>query len=216
MVKALLFDLDGTLVDSYSLWLEANLQALQAWDFRMDEQTFVQEIYLEGLHYHGILEKCGLSTERSAQFYRERDDLYEALLRKKAQWIGSAEMTLKQCATKLPLGLMTGSASSYIAALDTRLHLSKIFSALVTYDDTGLKMKPNPYGLFLLAEKLGVDPFNCTYVGNEHEDIEAAHAAGMKSFLLSTKDTPENAVDAADVVLQQIEDILEYVIPSEG
>jgi N-acetyl-D-muramate 6-phosphate phosphatase len=207
-MQALLFDLDGTLVDSVPLWIEANLRALRARDVVMDEQTFLTTIYQHGMHYHGILEQCGVSTEGADQFYQERNDLFDMLLRQKAQWIGDAETALQECAKQVPLGLMTGSARRFIDAMDSRLHLSKLFRALVTYDDTGVKMKPDPYGLLLLAETIGIDPTDCVYVGDQLVDVQGARAAGMKSCLIPSTYTPKGTEHEADIVLHNIGEII--------
>ena len=210
-VKAILFDLDGTLVDSIPLWIEANLRALAARHCIMDKRTFLTEVYQRGFHYHGILEHCGLRTQDAEKFYRERNNFFDELLREKVEWMGKAEQTLQACAAIMPLGLMTGSARRFIDAMDARLHLSKIFRAIVTYDDTGLQMKPDPYGLFLLAKKLKVQAAACAYVGDQLVDVQAARAAGMTSVLIPTKDTPQGAAKEADVVLKNTEDVTDIV-----
>ncbi len=206
-MRTLLFDLDGTLVDSIPLWIDANLQTLKKWKIVMDAQEFLTEFYQQGLHHHGIVEKCGLSTEMADEFYEERNALFEKLLREKVEWMGTAGKVLKACAKRMPLGLMTGATRECIDAMDQRLHLSILFRAIVTYDDTGLRMKPNPYGLLLLTEKLGVDPEECMYVGDQTVDVQAARAIGMKSCLIPTSSTPEGAAEMADHVLGSMEEL---------
>lgn len=206
-VQALLFDLDGTLIDSFPLWVAANLQALRVRGIVMDEQTFLTDYYQQGLHHHGILEKCGLPMEGAAQFYRERNALYTDYLRQDIEWMDDAGSVLQQCATKAPLGLMTGTTQRDIAAIDERLHLSALFREIVTFDDTRDRMKPDPYGLLLLAEKLQRDPQDCVYIGDQYVDVLASHAAGMPCWILHTPRTPDIAVQAADRVIERIRDI---------
>lgn len=205
MVKALLFDLDGTLVDSIPLWIRANLHTLEDWNVPMDAQTFLTKIYQQGFHHHGILEQCSVVTERAGQFYEERNAYFATLLPQKIEWLGGAGKVLQECAAQVPLGLMTGTTRQCIEAMDGRLHLSDIFREIVTYDDTGLKMKPDPYGLMLLTAKLSLDPASCVYIGDQPVDMQAARAAGMKSCLIPTKSTQEGAIEFADIVLPSIE-----------
>ena len=209
--KAILFDLDGTLVDSVPLWIEANLKTLASLGVSMNAQEFLTNFYHEGLHYEGILEKCGASTENAEQFYSDRNNQFAHLLHQKVEWIGKTESTLKLCAAKVPLGMMTGSRRFFVDAMDERLNLSSLFSAIVTRDDTGTKMKPDPYGLLLLAERLGIAPELCTYVGDLDVDMEAAKRAGMSSCLIKTALTPEGAEKGADVVIEKIERLVEML-----
>lgn len=205
--KALLFDLDGTLVDSVPLWIEANLEILKSLDVMMTAAAFLKEIYHAGLHYEGILEKCGVPMEKSERFYRERDALFADLLRKNVQWTGEAEKTLQVCASHAPLGMMTGSRRCFIDAMDEKLSLSALFKSIVTRDDTGKKMKPDPYGLLILAEHLEVKPAECLYVGDQYVDVQAAKNAHMPVCLLKTKETPDGAGKEADMVITAIETI---------
>lgn len=207
LVKALLFDLDGTLIDSFPLWVAANLHALHERGIVINEQTFLTDYYQLGLHHHGILEKCGLPTEDAPRFYRERNALYTRYLEEKITWMGDAGTVLQHCAEHVPLGLMTGTTRRDIEAIDRRLPLSTLFRKIITFDDTGDRMKPDPYGLLLLAKKLSVDPRECVYIGDQIVDIEAARSAQMPCWLLHTKHTPDAAVAKADVVLQSIADI---------
>lgn len=207
--RALLFDLDGTLVDSVPLWIEANVRALEALQVVMDAERFLMQFYHAGLHYEGILEKCGVGAEQAERFYGDRDDRFAELLRTKVEWRGEAENTLRRCATRVPLGLMTGSRRRFIAAMDERLHLSSLFKAIVTRDDTGTKMKPDPYGLLLLAERMDQAPADCLYIGDQAIDVRAAKNAGMAVCLLVTKETPAGAAEGADRVIEGIGKLVE-------
>src|SRR3989344_4715325 len=208
MMKALLFDLDGTLVDTIPTWIEANIRILKEFGIQMDQKVFLQEYYQKGLHFKGILEKCGLDLSLGDTFYPKRDDLHIELLGKNVEWIGSAGDVLRKCAEKMPLGLMTGSKKSFIDALEPKLKLSRLFKSIVTYDDTGDRMKPDPYGLLLLAEKLNVDPTSCMYIGDQDVDVKAAKAAGMQSCIIPTNETPKGTANEADLVLEDISNLL--------
>ena len=209
--QAILFDLDGTLVDSIPFWIEANLRALEPLNVRMDADAFLKNFYHAGLHYEGILEKCAVSTEQNERFYRDRDDRFDDLLRKKVEWIGKAEKTLQHCKAHALLGMMTGSKRRFINAMDARLHLSSLFTAIVTRDDTGIKMKPDPYGLLLLAKQIGIAPQDCLYVGDQHVDVQAAKNAKMSVCLLERTETPEGAAKGADFVIRKIEGLVGVV-----
>lgn len=206
--KAILFDLDGTLVDSVPLWIEANIHTLKSFGVTMEPENFLKEIYHAGLHYRGILEHCGIDTKHAERFYSDRNDLFAELLRKNVRWIGDAERTLRQCAALAPLGMLTAAKLRFIEAMDERLTLSSLFSAIITADDTMQHMKPDPYGLLLLTERLKVAPEHCIYVGDQGVDVEAAKKAGMLCCLLNRVETPQGAEKDATMVIDKIEDLL--------
>lgn len=208
---AILFDLDGTLVDSIPFWIEANIQALKSLGVRIDAETFLKDFYHQGLHYEGILEKLSAKSKNSDQFYRNRDDLFTELVRTKIEWIDGTEAVMKKCAANYPLGMMTGSRRGFIDAMDERLKLTSLFSCIITRDDTGMKMKPDPFGLLLLAERLGVKSEDCLYVGDQKVDVDAAKNAGMSSCLIQWEQTPEGAEDGADYVIETIKDLKDII-----
>ncbi|MEI8230652.1 MAG: HAD family phosphatase [Candidatus Peregrinibacteria bacterium] len=206
-MHALLLDLDGTLIDSFPLWAAANLHMLELRGISLTEQKFLTDFYQPGLHHHGILEKCGLPTDDAEKFYQERNQLYTRYLAERIEWMDDAGAVLERCKEILPLGLMSGTTRKDIEAIDRRLHLSSLFQEIVTFDDTGKRMKPDPYGLLLLTEKLGVDPKECAYVGDQYVDVQAARDAGMECWLLQTPNTPAQAIKEADLLLASIGDI---------
>lgn len=152
-----------------------------------------------------------MRTDHAEKFYRDRDDRFVERLRTSVRWIGKAEETLRRCALHAPLGMMTAAKRRFIAAMDARLHLSPLFAAIVTRDETGTKMKPDPYGLLLLAERLGVAPEFCLYVGDQHVDVQAAKNARMSACLLKTKETPDGAAVEANMVIERIEELAELL-----
>lgn len=208
-MNALLFDLDGTLVDSIPTWVDANIRMLKEFGCQMDPETFLRDYYQKGLHFKGILEKCGVDPTRGKEFYPKRDALYIELLKDEAEWIDSADEVLQKCAEKMPLGLMTGSRRSFVDALDAQLKITDLFKVIITYEDTGKQMKPDPYGLLLLTKNLGVDPATCLYIGDQDVDVKAAHAAGMKCCIIPRYETPEGSANEADIVLRSIEDVVQ-------
>jgi HAD superfamily hydrolase (TIGR01509 family) len=206
--STLLFDLDGTLVETIPFWLDANVQALAERGVTMDAETFLNDYYHQGLHFHGVLEHAGAPTDHAEQWYEQRNTRYAETLRHHATWLPDAEETLRRLSAAGPLGLMTGSKRLFVDAIDDRLGLSSIFHVIVTQDDTGMRMKPDPYGLHLLADAMGADAAHCLYVGDQRVDLQAARAAGMRSCLLrgthtQTDITPEEA----DIVLQDIREL---------
>ncbi len=198
--KAILFDLDGTLVDTITLYGQAVLASLK--DVLGIDATWDQyrEWYGRPLHLKGILALYGHTEDRVPDIRRHRDELYMELLRTKTAWYPGAEDLLATLRAKgVPVGLVTGSWMSYVDAIDSLLGVKKHFDAFVTVDDMGDFTKPHPHGLLLGADRLGVDPAACTYVGDQQFDIDAAERAGMPGVLIRSEWTPPHASSVQEV-----------------
>lgn len=178
---AILFDLDGTLVDSIACYEDALRQAmLEIGVPEFTHEAFVQS-YHHGQHLDHLLERYGYGHVDRAAVRRRRDELYLAHLRDRSDWIEGAESLLRECGERYAVGLVTGSWRTYVDALDAKLGLYRHFAVTITCDDTGPLGKPHPHGLLLACDRLGVAPELAMYVGDQQFDIDAARAAGMEA-----------------------------------
>lgn len=193
---AILFDLDGTLVDTITLYERAFLQTLKEFGADVPLKTF-QEWYMQGRHLRDIASSLGICEENIPQVRLRRDMLYEELLATETEWLPGALEALDTAKAIAPIGIVTGSWLSYLEAMRPRVNVFPYADTLVTADDIHAFMKPHPHGLFLAADRLHVDPKECIYIGDQSFDVEAANAAGMASCLFIGKHTPENAAEGA-------------------
>ncbi|MES2624343.1 MAG: HAD-IA family hydrolase [Pseudomonadota bacterium] len=194
MQHAVLFDLDGTLLDTEP-------------DF-----TFILN---ELLRYHGRpvvsaehlrkLVSAGATTMVRHGFeMQESDPLLPALLTQfldmYADLIPSTQAGLYSDVDLLlaslndqgiPWGIMTNKSRRFSVPLLARFESFATCATLVCPDDVG-KGKPDPAGLLLACEQLAVEPANAIYVGDHPRDIEAANNAGMPGVAVSWGYLPEN------------------------
>ncbi|MES1247705.1 MAG: HAD-IA family hydrolase, partial [Actinomycetota bacterium] len=82
------------------------------------------------------------------------------------------------------LGVVTAKMRKTAELAFTRLEVGHLFEVLVGGDETE-KHKPDPDPLLLAAQRLGVDPIDCAYVGDSPFDIRAAKAAHMYSVAVT-------------------------------
>lgn len=209
-IEAVLFDLDGTLVDSIPAWLRANVQVLSHFGYSITPDRFYDEFYRHGLHHAGILEHCGLPLDQAKDFYARRDDVFVDYLRSDVTWIGDAKNVLSVLSARFPLGILTGSTQRCVSAIDACLGFKQYFRTIVTYDETGLRMKPDPYGLTLLTSAFHVAPVDCLYVGDQPVDVLAARSVGMRSAILARSSKGDISAKA-DFLLSSLDDLLTIV-----
>ena len=203
---AILFDLDGTLVDSIGIYSEAVKDMFAAVGVQLPQEAF-RSSYGQGLVLKDWLAKFNIGEDQMGVLRPLRDQRYIALLREKIEWLDGASRLLATLKERHPLGLITGSWQSYVDAIDSRLQVSPHFQTVVTADDIGDFMKPHPHGLLLAADRMGVEPEQCIYIGDQLFDIDAAKSAGMASCCLRGTYTPKEAVERADFVVETLEEI---------
>lgn len=182
-LKAVLFDLDGTLIDTApdfvnvlnSLRTEKQLPPLPAADIRAQVSNGARALVKLGFDLN----------EGDTGFAELLDDLLERYLANLA--IDSAlfpglDMLLAQLeADGIPWGIVTNKPSRYTFPLLEQLNLDKRCSVAICPDHVTHK-KPHPEPMLLACSKIDV-PANCTaYVGDHIRDIEAGKNAGCYTF----------------------------------
>ncbi|HVF10270.1 MAG TPA: HAD family hydrolase [Abditibacteriaceae bacterium] len=174
-LRAVIFDLDGTLADTFPL-------IVAAWNAAVREplgRAFAPEEVIArfGVPDSAMLRRAlpAAAWERAIKTYHE---YYEAEHEIVAPFPGVPEMleALLQCG--LPLGLMTGKGRPAAHITLRKLGWAGMFSSVVTGEDVS-RQKPAPEGIRLVAEQLGATAEYCIYVGDMPGDIEAGRAAGM-------------------------------------
>jgi phosphoglycolate phosphatase len=207
--QALLFDLDGTLIRSVELYAMALQHACSKVDFSLTNERFWQ-IYWGNAHLPELLASANLSTHEE-EVRSARDNKYTDLLRKKIVWYPDAEPCLKALPSDIPKAVITGSWQSYVDAIEERLPLSQYFQCIVTADNTRPYGKPHPHGLLMTADRLGVEPEQCIYIGDQGFDVQAANAADMTSCLIQRDVTGQGAEKDADIVITSLEQLLGHI-----
>ena len=204
---AVLFDLDGTLLDTIGLWTQAYLQTLQDAGLEISTEEFILTTYIQNKHFKEVLVHYGLDAKHAEEFRATRDARYTQLLATEPLWIDGAEETLRKITRSYPTGIMTGSHLHYIEAIEQQIPLRSLVPVVVTCDEVRGRGKPHPDGLLLTARKLGIPPEQCLYVGDQLFDIEAAAAADMTSCLYWNEYTPPTAGQEADMSIESLSDL---------
>lgn len=181
-VRAVLFDLDGTLIDSapdlgaaademrlrrglaskplaeYRPHVGSGARGMLHVAFGMDAQHSNYEHYREEffLLYEGCL------TQRTRAF-DEVDQLVASLLERRLLW-----------------GVVTNKAQRFALPITQSMGLFESASAVICGDTTP-HAKPHPAPLLEAARRLSLLPTQCVYVGDDERDIRAGQAAGMKT-----------------------------------
>ncbi len=172
---ALLLDLDGTLIDSIELIVRSFQYATAIHLGR--EWPRVEIVPTIGRPLIEVLEE--VAPGRGAALlatYREynlaRHDEYVTV------YPGVLEMLAEVRVRGVPMAIVTSKAAVSVAPTFRRFGLDDGMRTVVLLEDT-THHKPHPEPLLLAAERIGISPAACWYVGDSTHDMEAARAAGM-------------------------------------
>ena len=171
-LRAILFDLDGTLLDSFQSHLETYRATLAGFGVALDARQF-------GRHYspnwNEFYRRVGLAPRHwdaaSAAWLRE------AAVHEPRLFPGVAAM-LRRLQRHFHLGVVTAGSRSRVRTDLERGGITGFFEVVVTADDV-LEPKPAPEGLQLALRTLGAAPDQALYVGDTGPDYEFACAAGV-------------------------------------
>jgi phosphoglycolate phosphatase len=179
-LQALLFDLDGTLIDTAPTFVKVLNQLLQ----RYGKEKLNAEIIRTQVS-HGARALITLAfgiTEGDAHFETLRNellDLYELQIVEGTKLFPSMEKVLiKLKENAIPWGIVTNKPSRFTFPLIEKLGLNESCAVIICPDDVE-NTKPDPEPLNLACFRLNVKPENCIYIGDHERDIQAGNAAGM-------------------------------------
>jgi HAD superfamily hydrolase (TIGR01509 family) len=172
--KAVIFDMDGTLLDSLPSVLQAYIDTVAALTGRTYSEAEVIETFPVGpgrLMLSTLLARPCTSTDL---------DLYHRQLEQRLANVHpypGVEVVIEEMAAVLPLGVFTGAGRNAAEMLLGHTGLRHYFRAVVTGDDV-VEPKPAPDGIIAACKELGVLSRAVAYVGDAPNDLKAAKAAG--------------------------------------
>lgn len=211
-IRAVLFDLDGTLVDSAGdlgaaadqLRIDRGLPALGLERYRA----------MAGAGARGMLGVAFGMAPDHVDFAGLREEFfcnYEARLTALTRpFEGVAELVRQLDARGLPWGVVTNKSARFSVPLTRALPVFRSCAVLVSGDTTA-HAKPHPAPLLEAARVLGVPPASCIYVGDDERDILAGHAAGMATVAAGygyLGDKSSSKAWGADAVIERPMDLL--------
>ncbi|GAB4400626.1 MAG: beta-phosphoglucomutase family hydrolase [Rhodoferax sp.] len=196
-VRALIFDMDGTVVDS----MPAHAQSWQ--DFARQHGLSIDLPALmrrttgrNGVECMRLLFGPSLSEPAALALVAEKEAIYRARFGPQFRSVAGFAAFYAQARVRgLRLGLGSAGDRHNIAFSLAHLDLPQPFDAIVSGDE-GLPGKPQPDIFLTAAQRLGVAPEQCIVFEDAPLGIEAARRAGMRAVALCTGHTPQELAGA--------------------
>jgi HAD superfamily hydrolase (TIGR01509 family) len=208
VIQAVVFDLDGVIVDSEHVW-DAAREALARergghWHDRA-QQDMMGMSSVEWSHYmHDVIGLKDQPEEISAEVVRR----LEATYREELPLIDGANEAVASLAQRWPLGIASSSNRPIIELVLDLSGLNRHFRATVSSEEVP-RGKPAPDVYLEAAHRLGADPKETAAIEDSHNGILSARAAGMRVIAIPNRRYPpgEEALAEADVVLRSISEL---------
>lgn len=182
-VKAIIFDLDGTLLDSVADIAVANNRGLES----MGLPTHPVEKYIEfigngarRLVQLSLPSKWQNNAEKIDEFLAKYKATYKAnLVDKSRLFDGIPELLTFLNKNEIPIAINTNKPHDQTMLIVEKLMKNFRFEAIMGQQD-GFPRKPDPAGALSIAENLGLNPENVLYVGDSDVDVQTALNAEMQ------------------------------------
>lgn len=189
-IKAVLFDLDGTLLDSFHLHFAAYEVMFNHFGIAMSRELFLSSY---SPNWYRTYEAFGLDQEH---WERANTLWLEAAATHAPELFPGALEVLDELKTDYVLAIVTSGSKSRVTNDLKRLGITNHFASIITGDDI-TDPKPAPEALERALTDLSIAPSDAIYVGDAHADFEMSRAAGVpfigvaSEFVNLVEDHPE-------------------------
>lgn len=212
-IKAILFDLDGTLINSETIHFDCWNVILEAYGIKLTYDVWLK-------NYAGI--PLPAKTEMLIKNYHIKTPQAE-IIRKKEQItierLRSQDVDMMPYATEvlnyfreknLILGLVTASSRADTEAIFARNGLDKFFDVIITRSEVN-KSKPDPESYNVCLDQLGIFKTDCVVFEDTINGVKAAKAAGLLCFAIQSNATIRHELSMADQLFSNLSEAKEYL-----
>jgi phosphoglycolate phosphatase len=200
--KAVLFDWDGTLLNSFA----ADERAYRAM-FQALGVAFTAEDLARNYHPNWYRVYRAANIHRSR--WDEADRIWrDAYAQENPKLLPTARAVLRNLARRFTLGLVTSGSRDRVCIQLENLQVGKHFAVRICAEHASPR-KPHPAPLKMALRLAGFSPEDCVYVGDSAQDIEMARRAGVRSIGIPGPFPTEHVLRAArpDLLLDSLKDL---------
>ncbi|OGI18154.1 MAG: hypothetical protein A3J06_04450 [Candidatus Moranbacteria bacterium RIFCSPLOWO2_02_FULL_48_19] len=201
MFQAIVFDMNGVIIDDERIHQEAWRQWCQKYGFRLTEDEFKHNVFgrTEADIFSSLFHRQ-LSSDELEKYSAERVGIAIFLFKSKvALTEGLLEFFHELKAHNIPFAVATSARKPYTDFILDGLNIRQFFKKIVTAEEIS-KGKPDPEIYLLTAKKLLINPIHCVAFEDSLSGIKSAQAAGMKVIGITTTHTAEELGGADKVI----------------
>jgi HAD superfamily hydrolase (TIGR01509 family) len=215
-IKAVIFDMDGVLVESEPLHRRAELML---YEHRKIPMTYEDLERFAGMPdrktFRVVLTENDCDASEAETMFEEKYEktLPAVLSEYGLRAVNGAVETVRKIATLFPLALASSSPHCFINLVLSQLKLEKEFPIRISSEDVSLdRGKPEPDMFLLAAKKLNAEPKHCLVIEDSSAGVRAAKAAGMQCIGFQNPGTGEQDLSAADVRIKNMHEVISILV----
>jgi 2-phosphoglycolate phosphatase len=216
MIRAALFDFDGTLADSFAAITASTNHVRRSYDLPPLPEAVVREYVGYGLPHLMRELVPGADPAEAVARYREH---HQTIMLSQTRLMPGVRETIPELARRgLKLAVCSNKRVEFTRQLVETLGLGSAFDAVLGPEDAAGRAKPDPLMLLEALRRLGVSADRAVYVGDMAIDVHTAKAAGIPVWLVPGGATGKEPAAAAgpDRVLTAFTDLLDLLPPVRG
>jgi len=208
MSKTILFDIDGTLIDTEKTIIKSWQKTLK--DLLQIEPPAEDLFYVLGIPGSKAVEKYSNSPQQSQLLLKTWEENDHQMFHYSKLFTGIESMLQQLKDTGITLGIVTSRTTAELQLVLDKFDIKQYFDTFITASKTKLH-KPNPEPILKAIDTLKIDPKETLYIGDSIYDFQCARNAYVKFALASwgAKNNPE--FSKVDYFLQEPADLLKLL-----
>lgn len=205
MIKAVIFDFDGVIVDSEWLHKDCEREVLAEYGIRITPEEQRECVGRTAAEIFSILKRNHRIPRNSEELMKKKAVMYLERARARLKMYNKAADVLRELKSRYKLALTTSSRRSTVEFLLSHFSLNEFFDVVVTGDDVQ-RGKPHPEPFLRTMEKLGLKPEECVVIEDAVNGIKAAKSSGAYCIGVATT-FREEELREADMIIRSIENL---------
>lgn len=210
MIKAVLWDNDGVLVDTEHLYFKATQHVLASAGIGLTEEQYLELFLVQGKGAWHLAEEQGMAAHDIDRLRLERNALYGEWLAQAPRLNDGVTQVLDALHGTYVMGVVTSSRKEHFDVIHRSTGLLKYFDFVVTADDVR-RTKPDPELYLRAVEKSGVAREACIAIEDSVRGLESARGAGVSCIVVPSALTRKQTFAGAHRILGRIGELLEVL-----
>jgi HAD superfamily hydrolase (TIGR01509 family) len=210
MTEAVLFDNDGVLVDTETLFFETTRVAFAQLGLNLTRETWCARYLTEGMGSAEIAVSLGADANRVVGVIEERNRQYRHALKEPPPLRSHVRAVLATLHGRVKLAIVTGCGRGQLDLLHAASDLLDLYDIIVTSNDCSYS-KPHPEPYLIAIRSLGVRAESCIAVEDSPRGLASAKAAGVPCIAVPTELTRVLEFPGAIAVEEELSGVLKHI-----